>query len=115
MSTAEIRMAPMGRSEAEQKTGRIRANFEENYRLIKEIKDREGYLALGCNTFEEWRAQSLGQTPMRIHQLLNAATIAEHIEAHTETAVDGDRGEPRGSSPPTPPGIRVRTTAVRSS
>jgi hypothetical protein len=27
----------------------------------------------------------------------------------------GDRGEPRGSSPPTPPGIRVRTTAVRSS
>src|SRR6516162_2436449 len=26
---------------------------------------------------------------------------------------DGDRGEPRGSSPPTPPGIRVRTTAVR--
>ena len=30
-------------------------------------------------------------------------------------AIDGDRGEPRGSSPPTPPGIRVRTTAVRSS
>ena len=28
---------------------------------------------------------------------------------------DRDRGEPRGSSPPTPPGIRVRTTAVRSS
>src|ERR1700720_894286 len=24
-----------------------------------------------------------------------------------------DRGEPRGSAPPTPPGIRVRTTAVR--
>jgi transposase len=27
---------------------------------------------------------------------------------------DRDRGEPRGSSPPTPPGVRVRTTAVRS-
>src|SRR6516162_143906 len=26
---------------------------------------------------------------------------------------DRDRGEPRGSAPPTPPGIRVRTTAVR--
>ena len=24
-----------------------------------------------------------------------------------------DRGEPHGSAPPTPPGIRVRTTAVR--
>src|ERR1700751_3015136 len=30
-------------------------------------------------------------------------------------AKDRDRGEPRGSAPPTPPGIRVRTTAVRSS
>src|SRR5262249_20425108 len=28
--------------------------------------------------------------------------------------VDRDRGEPCGSTPPTPPGIRVRTTAVRS-
>src|SRR6516164_8051826 len=28
-------------------------------------------------------------------------------------AYDRDRGEPRGSAPPTPPGIRVRTTAVR--
>src|SRR6516165_3165064 len=25
-----------------------------------------------------------------------------------------DRGTPRGATPPTPPGIRVRTTAVRS-
>ena len=30
------------------------------------------------------------------------------------TPGERDRGEPRGSSPPTPPGIRVRTTAVRS-
>jgi hypothetical protein len=28
-------------------------------------------------------------------------------------ARDRDRGKPRGSAPPTPPGIRVRTTAVR--
>ena len=27
---------------------------------------------------------------------------------------DRDRGTPRGAAPPTPPGIRVRTTAVRS-
>ena len=27
---------------------------------------------------------------------------------------DRDRGTPRGATPPTPPGIRVRTTAVRS-
>jgi len=29
-------------------------------------------------------------------------------------AEDRDRGTPRGVAPPTPPGIRVRTTAVRS-
>jgi phenylpropionate dioxygenase-like ring-hydroxylating dioxygenase large terminal subunit len=29
-------------------------------------------------------------------------------------AEDRDRGTPRGIAPPTPPGIRVRTTAVRS-
>src|ERR1700730_8058609 len=29
------------------------------------------------------------------------------------SAKDRDRGEPRGSAPPTPPGIRVRTAAVR--
>jgi hypothetical protein len=28
-------------------------------------------------------------------------------------AVNRDRGAPRGATPPTPPGIRVRTTAVR--
>jgi hypothetical protein len=32
---------------------------------------------------------------------------------YSVTAVDRDRGEPRGSTPPTPPGIRVRTAAVR--
>ena len=30
------------------------------------------------------------------------------------TGMDRDRGTPRGATPPTPPGIRVRTTAVRS-
>ena len=30
-----------------------------------------------------------------------------------DNLADRDRGEPRGSTPPTPPGIRVRTAAVR--
>ena len=29
--------------------------------------------------------------------------------------IDRDRGVPHGTAPPTPPGIRVRTTAVRLS
>ena len=34
-------------------------------------------------------------------------------DAPPQQAEDRDRGTPRGAAPPTPPGIRVRTTAVR--
>jgi len=40
------------------------------------------------------------------------ASDDREVEAVFET-IDRDRGEPRGSAPPTPPGIRVRTAAVR--
>src|SRR5215467_2469918 len=39
---------------------------------------------------------------------------AEQVPGQHTHQVDRDRGEPCGSTPPTPPGIRVRTTAVRS-
>src|SRR5580704_18851597 len=45
-------------------------------------------------------------------QLPPAADI-RRIGSGRLRAKDRDRGEPRGSAPPTPPGIRVRTTAVR--
>src|SRR5262249_14626975 len=32
---------------------------------------------------------------------------------HTTRVIDRDRGTPRGATPPTPPGIQVRTSAVR--
>ncbi len=37
------------------------------------------------------------------------------VPAFTFSATDRDRGVPHGTAPPTPPGIRVRTTAVRLS
>jgi DNA helicase HerA-like ATPase len=36
------------------------------------------------------------------------------LRASADVRIDRDRGTPRGAAPPTPPGIRVRTTAVRS-
>jgi diguanylate cyclase (GGDEF)-like protein len=49
------------------------------------------------------------------HSKARGRNLATHfLDLLPEPAVDRDRGEPRGSSPPTPPGIRVRTTAVRS-
>jgi hypothetical protein len=88
MSSAEVRITPMERYEAEQKTGRIRMNFDENYRLIKEMRDRLGWKVLGFESFEVWSERSFGQTPGRISQLLTAARIAEHIEAGTFTRVN---------------------------
>jgi hypothetical protein len=46
---------------------------------------------------------------------LNITDANGYLGQRNIKLVDRDRGEPRGSSPPTPPGIRVRTTAVRSS
>src|SRR6202022_2162446 len=44
----------------------------------------------------------------------SSAVIRNRTEdLRTQCAKDRDRGEPRGSAPPTPPGIRVRTAAVR--
>ena len=43
------------------------------------------------------------------------AVLRWFVHQRQGRAVDRDRGTPRGATPPTPPGIRVRTTAVRSS
>ena len=44
------------------------------------------------------------------------AFAAPHAETRpVENQIDRDRGTPRSVAPPTPPGIRVRTTAVRPS
>ena len=39
--------------------------------------------------------------------------VRQHPRERARCAEDRDRGTPRGATPPPPPGIRVRTTAVR--
>ena len=39
----------------------------------------------------------------------------DEFETEEPYGIDRDRGMPRGTAPPTPPGIRVRTAAVRPS
>ena len=41
-------------------------------------------------------------------------SLARRCTRRPQRTSDRDRGAPRGAAPPTPPGIRVRTTAVRS-
>jgi CheY-like chemotaxis protein len=47
-------------------------------------------------------------------RFLRSADPPIRLEQGPEWGRDRDRGTPRGAAPPTPPGIRVRTTAVRS-
>jgi hypothetical protein len=96
MGTADIRRAPMERYEAEQKTGRIRANFEENRRLIREIYDRKGYLALGCDTFEEWWTDYLQQSRTAMFYWKAACRIEDHINGDLSTRVDKQIHIPEG-------------------
>src|SRR5438477_4230859 len=52
-----------------------------------------------------------GGTPVLIDRRIPGARPLGH---KLIKGIDRDRGTPRGATPPTPPGIRVRTTAVRS-
>ena len=64
--------------------------------------------------------EALGQDPleMLVEQALRRLSEGEppsRIEVErVDVKEDRDRGAPHGATPPTPPGIRVRTTAVRS-
>jgi DNA-binding transcriptional LysR family regulator len=49
------------------------------------------------------------------HDLDRVRMHSETIDVAIRYGPDRDRGTPRDATPPTPPGIRVRTTAVRPS
>jgi hypothetical protein len=51
--------------------------------------DRRGWEVLGYKSVEQWAAESFGQTPGRISQLLTAARIEEHIRTRPFTTVNG--------------------------
>ena len=66
------------------------------------------------------RRHHLDPSPINkaIAKAVRQTGISKRVSAHTfrhsfATHLDRDRGAPHGATPPTPPGIRVRTTAVR--
>lgn len=79
MGAAEIRIMAMGRLEAEQKTDRIKQNFNENRRLIKEMRDRDGWESLEYSSFDHWAREELRDSYGHVYRLLRAAEVETHI------------------------------------
>ena len=85
---AEIQAVAMTCQEAQQTTERIRAHFEENRRLIKEMYDRRGWEAPGYDSFPDWARKAVGQSYGAVHQQLQGARIDEVINDPGSTMVD---------------------------
>jgi len=52
---------------------------------------------------------------VRDHGHVSVSLLERDVFRLNRFGIDRDRGTSRDATPPTPPGIRVRTTAVRSS
>ncbi|MGY4467667.1 hypothetical protein ACVWWK_003376 [Bradyrhizobium sp. LB9.1b] len=64
--------------------------------------------------WSKWTSQFQARMPNTAPTIFQANTVMASLDCRTGWS-DRDRGTSRDATPPTPPGIRVRTTAVRSS
>ena len=80
---------------------------------------RVGYLAAVSAAADAPRLKAFRQGLLDLGHIDGQNIIIEYrheaggFERLPALAADRDRGTPRGATPPPPPGIRVRTTAVR--
>ncbi|MEG4929553.1 hypothetical protein [Microcoleus sp. F10-B2] len=73
--------AQMGRKEAEQITNDIRANFDSLGKMLLEVRERKGFLALGYQSLESYCLTEFGKGKARVYQLIEEAKIEEGITA----------------------------------
>jgi hypothetical protein len=71
--------ANMGRQEAEEITTAIRSNFDSLGKMLIQIRDRKGYLALGYQSLETYCLTEFGKGRSRVYQLIEEATIEQRI------------------------------------
>ncbi|MEG4058563.1 MULTISPECIES: hypothetical protein [unclassified Microcoleus] len=71
----------MGRKEAEQITNDIRANFDSLGKMLLEVRERKGFLALGYQSLESYCLTEFGKGKARVYQLIEEAKIEEGITA----------------------------------
>ncbi|MEG4815612.1 hypothetical protein [Microcoleus sp. K5-D4] len=73
--------AQMGRKEAEEITNDIRANFDSLGKMLLEVRERKGFLALGYQSLESYCLTEFGKGKARVYQLIEEAKIEEGITA----------------------------------
>ncbi len=69
------------RSEAEEITRKIKTNFEETGRLIKQARDGKAWKALGYSSFSDWLQNAVGISRSRGYQLINIASMEDDLRA----------------------------------
>ncbi|MEG4460183.1 MULTISPECIES: hypothetical protein [unclassified Microcoleus] len=83
MATAEPPRltAQMSRKEAQQITDDIRSNFDSLGKMLIEVRERKGFLALGYQSLESYCLTEFGKGKARVYQLIEEARIEEGITA----------------------------------
>jgi hypothetical protein len=91
--------------------------YRRMHALVRRRRREDGRRALAVNVKPSTRVvkraaaiapSARPETAVRLHDCRVAVERPD-----TPLQIDRDRGTPRGATPPPPPGIRVRTTAVR--
>jgi hypothetical protein len=78
-STAAAQVVMMTESEARERVEQIKNHFGEIGKLILELYEREGWKALGCNTWRECAVAEFKHSRSRICQLLDAAKVERNV------------------------------------
>lgn len=76
-----IRLADMGRQEAEQITQTIKDNFDSLGAMLIQARDRKAYKALGYRTFESYCQTEFGKSVSSAYQLIEDAKVLSQLEA----------------------------------
>ncbi|MEG4441987.1 hypothetical protein QUB47_19100 [Microcoleus sp. AT9_B5] len=71
----------MSRQEAQQITDDIRSNFDSLGKMLIEVRERKGFLALGYQSLESYCLTEFGKGKARVYQLIEEARIEEGITA----------------------------------
>jgi len=84
MEELNLRHAPMLISEAREKTDQIINNIQNTRNLLLEMYERDGWKALGYESWREYGQVEFGFSESRIYQLADAARVEENLSTIVE-------------------------------